>query len=131
MLSIAFIQQVGANDVSEIFQNSTGNIAQTFQQGTALGNVALIDQGFTAGGDSNFAESVQLGDDNFSEIEQNLGAAGGSNSAIVLQENDSNSSSILQDGTGNSANVSQFDGSTSVVSQVGDGNSITVIQGTP
>mgnify|MGYP000495302878 CR=1 FL=1 len=131
---LAFVGQAGTNGLSLVFQNS--DLSQVFvAQISGDNNFSAVDQGFAngagAGADGNFARVSQEGDNNSSEITQNLLDVGGGNIADVLQENGGNLSSIIQEGSTNSATVSQYDGSTSFVTQDGTGNVVTVTQGTP
>ncbi len=127
----AFVQQLGTADAVDILQDSVGNSAFVVQIGTGATNLADIDQGTTAGGDGNdnSAAILQEGGGNQSTITQNALVAGGSNIAENEQIGDNAISTIVQEGSGNFADVNQFGANTSTVMQTGDGNSATVTQG--
>lgn len=98
-------EQFGDRNLSAAVQDGgDGNTAQTFTLGND--NEAYFNQGF-AGGNNNFARAEQSGDDNDSTINQNLVIAGASNTANVFQYSDGNVSTIGQEGTGNTATVTQ------------------------
>ena len=132
--NIASVGQQTDSSLAIVFQNSSSGSAD-IQQRDGSGNISAIDQGFVdgagAGADGNDAVSLQEGSQNDSTIEQNLADVGGLNFAQVFQLGDANASTVAQEGTGNSAEVTQYDDNASFVTQDGTGNAANVTQGVP
>jgi hypothetical protein len=148
--TFAFVEQIGASNVSTITQDTAnqhdanvrqegaGNYSSIYQRGT-LGNAGdESNVGVNQTGDRNSstieqsgvtyvsASVTQTGDDNFSTLDQN----GKFLEADLTQVGNGNYSDIIQRGEHNSATVNQYgNDNVSHVDQSGSGNTATVIQG--
>ncbi|MCO7245849.1 hypothetical protein [Halomonas sp. Mc5H-6] len=122
--NLADVDQNGNSGMSQIWQQSDGNIAMLSDTGTY--NESYIRQGETGTSDYNEADVTQGGSYNDSYISQ-LG--GDYNEATVQQTGDYGTSDIFQNGEGNEAKVTQSgDGDVSWIIQEGDDKIATVNQ---
>jgi len=122
----AEVTQEGDSNESTVWQDGTELIAYVEQIGA--GNISVVDQNNDATSSGNTADVDQLGDTGNSTIIQ----TGTGNSASLLQAlgTDGNLSEITQSNSGNNAAVFQYSSdNASFITQSGTGGTITVTQG--